>query len=215
MDRLAKILESARSGHHQACKSCARNPRKNTTSFARNCDEHFGVKQNGLIIIARDPGASDGGSSHTGKICPIHNDDASAKRVLSKLALLRIPNQSVYFLNAILHGYFDLNSKKSNNSERNYCKVILTEILDILNPTSILALGIEALQSSIEILQNSNIKKPTMKDMISQSFSFGKIAGVSILAMPHPAYASVNLGRYGLNENEVWERIAIKINNLF
>lgn len=67
MDRLAKILESARSGHNQACKSCARNPKKNTTSFARNCDEHFGVKQNGLIIIARDPGASDGGSSQTGK----------------------------------------------------------------------------------------------------------------------------------------------------
>ncbi|MGO9415404.1 MAG: uracil-DNA glycosylase family protein [Syntrophobacteraceae bacterium] len=215
MDRLAKILESARSGHNQACKSCARNPKKNTTSFARNCDEHFGVKQNGLIIIARDPGASDGGSSQTGKICPIHNHDASAKRVLSKVALLIIPNQSVYFLNAILHGYFDLNSHKSNNAERNYCKVILTEILGILNPTAILALGIEALSSSIEILQNSNIKKPTMKDMISQSFSFGRIAGVSIFAMPHPAYAAVNLGKYGLNENEVWERIAIKINDLF
>jgi uracil-DNA glycosylase len=215
MDRLARILENARSGHHQACKSCARNPKKNTTSFASNCDEHFGVKQNGLIIIARDPGASAGGSSHTGKLCPIHNHDASAKRGLSKLPLLRISNQSIYFLNAILHGYFDENSKKDNNSERNRCKVILSEILDILVPKAILALGIEALQSSLEILHDANIKRPTMKDMISKSFSFGKIAGVSIFAMPHPAYSRVNLGKYGLNENEVWERIAIKINNIF
>jgi hypothetical protein len=70
------------------------------------------------------------------------------------------------------------------------------------------------LQLSIEIPQNSRIEKPIMKDMISKSFPFGKIAGVSIFTMPHPTYAAVNLGKY-VKEHEVWERIAIKINNLF
>jgi uracil-DNA glycosylase len=215
MDRLAEILDSAELGNHHACKNCARNPKENPTSFARNCDEHFGVKPNGLIIIARDPGANQGGSSHTRKLCPIHNNDATARRVLARLDLFQLPYQSIYFLNAILHGYFNLNYKANNNVERNNCKYILRDIFCCLTPRAILALGVEALQSSKEILRSSEIKKPTLEDMIFNDFSFGKISSVHLFAIPHPAYARVNLGKYGVDENEVWEQVAIKINNLF
>jgi uracil-DNA glycosylase family 4 len=212
MDEVKQIIENAQTGNHPACKSCLRNPQRNDTSFAYTCEEHYGMNKNGLIIIACDPGASGGGSSHLGKLCLIHNNDVTAKRLLSKLTLLKVPNQSIYFLNAILHGYFDVNSKKKNNAERKCCMVILKEIIHCLQPKVILALGLEALQSSIEILQKSGIKKPTMKGMIGKTFSYGQLAGVNVFAMPHPAYASVNLSKHGLNETEVWKELANKIN---
>lgn len=212
MKELNNLLEHASKGNHPACKACARNPQGTNTAFAKNCDDHYGGNKNGLIIIARDPGASDGGSSHTGRLCPIHNNDASAKRLLSKLSFLNIPNRSIYFLNAILHGYFDVNSKSKNDPERKHCKAILKDVFDCLQPKAILSLGLEALQSSIEILQKSKIRRPTIREMIDNSFSYGQISGVSVFAMPHPAYASVNLGKHGLNETEVWEQIASEIN---
>ena len=215
MDKLKEILESARSGDHPACSSCLRNPKRNRTSFAINCDEHYGTEKNGLIIMARDPGASVGGSSHTGILCPIHNSDISAKRLLSNLPLINIPNGSIYFLNAILHGFFDENSETNNNTERKHCIVVLTEIIACLQPRGILALGLEALQSTIEILQESEIQKPTLKQMVQKSFSYGEISGVNVFAMPHPAYSLVNLRKQGLNETDVWQDVAKMINRVF
>ncbi len=215
MDKLKKILQNAKTGDHPACNSCLRNPKKNNTSFAISCNEHYGMDKNGLIIIARDPGASGGGSSHTEILCPIHNSDNSANRLLSNLSLLNIPNRSIYFLNAILHGFFDKNSKANNNTERKYCRVVLAEIFNCLQPKAILTLGLESLHSTIEILQNSEIKKPTLKEMVQKSFSYGQISGVHIFAMPHPAYASVNLSKHGLNESEVWQDVAKELNKVF
>lgn len=221
MDKLKEMLDSARSGDHPACSSCLRNPKKNNTSFAINCDEHYGTEKNGLIIMARDPGASVGGSSHTGILCPIHNSDISAKRLLSNLSLIKIANRSIYFhrsiyfLNAILHGFFNENSKANNNTERKHCRVVLSEIIACLQPRGILALGLEALQSTIEILQESEIQKPTLKQMVQKSFSYGEISGVNVFAMPHPAYSLVNLRKQGLNETDVWQDVAKMINRVF
>lgn len=215
MHKLKGILESARSGDHPACSRCLRNPKKSNTSFAISCDEHYGTNKNGLIIMARDPGASVGGSSHTGILCPIHNTDISAKRLLLNLSLINVPKSSIYFLNAILHGYFDENSKANNNTERKHCRLILGEIIAFLQPRGILALGLEALQSTIEILKELEIRKPTLKQMIQKSFSYGEISGVNVFAMPHPAYSFVNLSKQGLNESDVWRDVAKKINRVF
>jgi|GEM_PF-3310737 len=217
MDKLKEILESARLGNHPACSGCLRNPKRNNTSFAISCDEHYGTEKKGLIIMARDPGASVGGSSHTRLLCPIHNKDISAKRlfVFEKRFLITIPTSSVYFLNAILHGFFDKNSKENNNPERKHCRVILAEIIAFLQPRGILALGLEALQSTIEILQESEIQKPTLKQMVQKSFSYGEISGVNVFAMPHPAYSLVNLRKQGLNETDVWQDVAKMINRVF
>lgn len=214
MNKIKQIIKRAKTGDHPACKDCSRNPQRNNTAFAYCCDEHFGMNKNGLVIILRDPGASDGGASHSGSLCPVHNNDATANRLLSNLSALNVPTKSIYFLNAILHGYFNVNSKNRNDAERKCCKVILEEIINCLQPKIILALGLEALQSSLEILTKSVIKKPTIKEMIKRSFSYGQISDVSVFALPHPAYASVNLGRYGLSETEAWAKVAKEINKI-
>ena len=215
MEELKRTLESARQGCHPACEKCLRNPKLNNTSFALSCNEHFGMNKKGLIIMARDPGASGGGSSHTGVLCPIHNLDNSAKRTLANMSKLKIPNSSVYFLNAILHGFFDKNSKAKNNSERKNCKIILAEVFSLMQPKAVLTLGLEALQSTIEILKKTEIRQPTLKEMIESSFSYGQISGVSIFAMPHPAYSSVNLSKHGLKESDVWQDVVNRINKVF
>jgi uracil-DNA glycosylase len=214
MQKIKQIIERAKTGNHPACKDCLRNPQSNKTAFAYCCDEHFGMNKNGLVIILRDPGASDGGASHSGSLCPFHNNDATAKRLQLNLPALNVPYKSIYFLNAILHGYFDINSKSRNEAERKCCKIILEEIINCLQPKIILALGLEALQSSLEILTKSGTKKPTMKEMVKISFSYGQISDVSVFALPHPAYARVNLGRYGLSETEVWAKVAKEINKI-
>jgi uracil-DNA glycosylase len=214
MEKIKQIIESAKAGNHPACKACLRNPHRNNTSFAYSCDEdeHSSMNRNGLVIILRDPGAE--GASRTGKLCPVCNCDATAKKLRKYLALLNVPEPSIYFLNAILHGYFDVNSKNGNDAERKCCRIILEEIINCLQPKIILAFGLEALQSSLEILTKSEAKKPTTKEVIERSFSYGKISNVNIFAMPHPAYASVNLGKYSLSESEVWAIIAAGINKI-
>ena len=208
-------MSKARQGSHPACKNCLRNPKLNNTSFALSCDEHYGMNKKGLIIMARDPGASGGGSSHTGVLCPIHNNDNSAKRTLANMSMLNIPNSSIYFLNAILHGFFDKNSKAKNNSERKNCRAILSEVFTIMQPRAVLALGLEALHTSIEILDKTEIRKPKLKDMIQNSFLYGQISGVYVFTMPHPAYSSINLGKHGLNESDVWQGVVSQINKVF
>lgn len=215
MEKLKGILESAKKGEYPSCNNCLRNPKKNKTSFATNCNEHYGTDKNGLIIIARDPGASGGGSSHTGVLCPVHNNDNSAKRLLANMSQLNIPNSSIYFLNAILHGFFDINSKAKNNEERKHCRSVLEAVFSCLQPQAVLTLGLEALHSTIEILDKSEIKKPTLKEMVKRSFSYGQMSGVHIFAMPHPAYSSVNLSKHGLNESDVWQKVVGEINKVF
>ncbi|MBC8236609.1 MAG: hypothetical protein H8E76_00085 [Helicobacteraceae bacterium] len=214
MKQINDIILQAASGNHPACKSCPRNPKKYNTSFAVSCNEHFGTTKHGLLIIARDPGASDGGSSHTSKLCVVCNSDRSANRLSANLSTLKISPKTIYFLNAIMHGFFDENSKHKNETERNSCKAVIEEIITILQPKAILALGMEALRSSLEILLRTPVKKPTMEDMIEKSFSFGSISGVSVFAMPHPAFINTNLAKYKLTNDEVWGEISRNLNKL-
>jgi len=210
MEQLEQIIKSAETGNHPACKTCSRNPERNNTAFASNCDEHYGTNRNGLVIIARDPGKR--GASKTAKLCPDCNNDRTATVSKKYYSCFNFPRQSIYFLNAILHGYFDANSKAKNDAERKCCKVILEEIISCLQPKAILALGMEALQSSLEILEKTEVIKPTILELIDRDFSYGQISGVSLFAFPHPAYARVNLGNNNLKETDEWAKVATEIN---
>ena len=197
MNELSEIINKARKGTHDACQTCSRNPQSNNTAFASNCNEHFGVAKNGLIIILRDPGASDGGASHTAKLCPIENGDKTANILENIISSFQFSNKKIYLLNAIMHGFFDVNSKKNNEKERKNCKKILKDIINVLEPKVILALGLDAVHTSLEILNNENMKKPNLAEMIDKSFFYGKISDVNVFTMPHPAYAKINLAKKG------------------
>jgi uracil-DNA glycosylase family 4 len=215
MKEIVEIINMAKNGDHPSCKNCSRNPKVQDTAFASCCSDHYGYNKNGLVIILRDPGANDGGAAHTGRICPIHNNDKTAKILRTNLKTIQIPNESIYFLNSILHGFFDTNSKKNNNIERECCLSILSEIISLIEPKIILAMGLEALQTTLDILNNTNVRKPTLKGMIENSFSYGEISGVNVFSMPHPAYAKTNLGKNGIKESDVWQSISQKINKIW
>lgn len=214
MTEINQILEKAKKGIYPSCRMCSRNPKFKNTAFALSCEKHFGCQEHGLIIIARDPGGKSGGASETGILCPICNCDKSATIVKHYLSFLDIANKSIYFLNAILHGFYNENSKNINENERESCKPIINEIVDLLKPKIILAFGLEALHTSLELLKEHNINKPTLKDMIRNDFDFGLIKNIRLFSMPHPAYAKTNLLKNHLNEEEVWGKIALNINSI-
>ena len=209
------LFDQASKGKHYACQGCLRNPQKQKTAFAKPCLDHFGLTRNGLLVILRDPGASSGGASHSGKLCPIDNSDRTANILKEKLKLVRVPKDSICFTNAILHGYFDKNSKENNENERKRCRIILREFHDLLRPKVVLALGLEAIQSIIEIHLNQEIPRPTMKELIDREFYFGHLPDVKVFGMPHPAYANTNLAKYGLKQDDAWESVLQRINSIF
>ena len=204
----------AKSGNFPECSKCPRNPRENVTTYAFTCLEHFSINKNGLIIIMRDPGGSPDGAARTNKLCPYCNNDKSAIKFRELLNQITIPHSQIYFCNAVLHSYFSENKKSINKLELKCCKNVVARLFNILSPKIIFALGIEALESSYEILSNNKIKA-SMKLWIEKKFYFGSFNQTHLFSLPHISFLGPNLSKYGLTTNEVFGKLSKSINSVY
>lgn len=204
----------AKSGNFPECDKCPRDPRKNDTTYAFTCLEHYSINKNGLLIIMRDPGGSPDGAARTNKLCPYCNNDKSATKFRELLSKITIPHSQVYFCNAVLHGYFSDNKKSINKLELKCCKNVVARLFNILSPKIIFALGVEALESSYEILFNKNIKA-SMSLWIEKDFYFGSKNRTHLFSLPHISFLGPNLSRYGLTTYEVFNKLSQNINSVY
>ena len=209
------LFDEAADGRHYACLGCSRNPQVGKTAFARPCLDHYGIAKNGLLFVLRDPGASSGGASHSGKLCPIDNSDRTAGIIRRRLEQIRVPSELICFSNAILHGYYDKNSRADNEKERKKCKMVLGDLIGLLQPKIVIALGLEALRSVREILLQREMPKPTVKEMAERQFSFECARGSQILGLPHPAHEAPNLSPYKLRPDDAWGIVSRRVNSVF
>jgi len=211
---VSEFHSKAQKGNFPECKHCPRNPSMNDTTYAYTCLEHFSINTNGLLIIMRDPGGSSGGAARTNKLCPYCNNDKSAIKLRELLNQITIPHSKTYFCNAVLHGYFSENKKNINKLELNCCRKVVARLFNILSPKIVFALGIEALESSYEILSGKRIKA-SMNLWIESDFYFGAFNRIHLFSLPHISFLGPNLSKYGLTGKEVFEKISKNINTVF
>ena len=214
-NRLNHLLNLAERGKHKACEQC---PRKTGAAFAKSCMDHFPGCKNGLLIVLRDPGGSKGegkfgGAAHTGKLCPICNDDKTAKLMKKFFLLSKIKNEKVYWSNTVLHGFKFRNEAPGSLAKR-CCRTILEEMIRYIKPRAILAIGMDALWNIMECLHGKEMPKVTSNLMFEKKFYFGKVSGVEVFGLFHPSHGSGNISRLTngrLSEDDTWRIVTKKL----
>ncbi|MEO8399061.1 MAG: uracil-DNA glycosylase family protein, partial [Ignavibacteriaceae bacterium] len=201
-------------GNFSECKKCPRNPFINKISvYAKTC-EHFGINKNGLLIIMRDPGGSKGGAASTNFLCPYCNNDRSAIKFRELLKLINIPVTKIYFGNAVLHGIEGKNEREVNKNALNCCKGVLSRLVKILSPKIIFTLGLEALNSSYEILSNGTNIKASVKIIEKNNFYFDIFNSTHLIGMPHISYY-LQKGTTNNEFHKIFLKVSRKINKYF